>query len=344
MIEGMFYVYLLKSKIRDEIYIGSTKDIEKRVVEHNMGLEISTRRYKPWVLLYYEAYTLETYARMREKKLKYHGNAIRELKKRIGFVKVSAGSPSTTFAGSFVLPQNGNSGITVARSHSRVLRKSGAGFTMIELMVTIAIFALVSGIMLAKYPTFSSRIVLENTAHQIGLSVREAQTYGLSVKEFSDIANVFPTYGIHFRVSGSLDQDPASQKNFVLFADLLPTPSTPTENNDLYDGVSGCSVTGGECVEQFTIENANSIILLCGNLKDKNATVDDWQENGADCSLSSLDITFTRPNPDAHIIGNSTIVGAEGLAIFSDAEIVVRSPRGDTKMIVVWSTGQISTE
>lgn len=222
---------------------------------------------------------------------------------------------------------------------------SSHGFTMMELLVTISIFALVSGVMLAKYPTFSSRIVLENTAHQVALSVREAQTYGLSVKGLASISGVFPTYGVHFRVSGSLGEDPASQKNFVLFADLLPNISTPTGNNKIYDGVSDCSVTGGECVEQFTIGNANSIVLLCGNLKDKNATIENWQTvPGADCSLSSLDISFTRPNPDSYIIGNSTIVGQEGPAVFSDAAIIVRSPRGETKTIIVWPTGQISTE
>ncbi len=223
--------------------------------------------------------------------------------------------------------------------------KASFGFTMIELAVTISIFALVSGVMLAKYPTFSSRIVLENTAHQVALSVREAQTYGLSVKGLGGIFGVFPTYGVHFRVSGSLDQDPASPKRFVLFADLLPNISTPTANNKIYDGASDCSVTGGECVEQFTIENANSIVLLCGNLKENNATIEDWQTiPGADCSLSSLDVSFTRPDLDSYIMGNSTIPGQEGLAIFSDAEIIVRSPRGEVKMIVVWPTGQISTE
>lgn len=80
----MYYVYILKSKLYDQIYIGSTNDLRKRLSEHNDGQGISTKRYKPWKLLYYEAYHEETMARMREKRLKYNGNAIRELKKRIG--------------------------------------------------------------------------------------------------------------------------------------------------------------------------------------------------------------------------------------------------------------------
>jgi len=34
---------------------------------------------------YYEAYIYEVSARIREKKLKHHGNALRELKKRVVF-------------------------------------------------------------------------------------------------------------------------------------------------------------------------------------------------------------------------------------------------------------------
>ena len=87
----MYYVYILQSKINDEIYVGSTNDIGRRLKEHNNGEEMSTRRYMPWGLLYYEAYQTEGLARMREKGLKSHGNAIRELKKRIALSKSGAG-------------------------------------------------------------------------------------------------------------------------------------------------------------------------------------------------------------------------------------------------------------
>ena len=80
----MYYVYILKSKIRNEIYIGSTNDLKRRLKEHNEKKEISTKRYAPWALYYYEAYLTEKLVRIREKKLKYNGNAIRELKNRIG--------------------------------------------------------------------------------------------------------------------------------------------------------------------------------------------------------------------------------------------------------------------
>ncbi|OGD72230.1 hypothetical protein A3D09_02890 [Candidatus Collierbacteria bacterium RIFCSPHIGHO2_02_FULL_49_10] len=82
----MYYVYVLVNDKNNQIYTGSTIDLRKRFSEHNAGKSPSTRRYMPWRLIYYEAYKTEELARSREKKLKYNGNAIRELKKRIGIM------------------------------------------------------------------------------------------------------------------------------------------------------------------------------------------------------------------------------------------------------------------
>ncbi len=219
-----------------------------------------------------------------------------------------------------------------------------SGFTMIELLVTVAIFALMTSVLLANYPKFSSKILLENTAHSIGLSVRQAQTYGLNVRGVRvGITDIFPTYGIHFSLNGINELDPADRKHFLLFADTLPDPETPTTNNKIYDAVADCSLFGGECAEQFSIQSAEQIYLLCGNLKSTGATIENWEGiPGADCTLTSLDVAYTRPNPDASIKGTSAFSGPE--TVFTDGEIVVRSPRGEYKTVVVWSTGQISVE
>lgn len=80
----MYYVYILVSTFNNQLYIGSTNDLKRRICEHNNGEVSSTKRYKPWMLYYYEAFKMENLARLREKRLKYSGNAVRELKKRIG--------------------------------------------------------------------------------------------------------------------------------------------------------------------------------------------------------------------------------------------------------------------
>lgn len=64
------YVYVLVSNKRTGFYIGYTKDLKKRFAEHNKGLSFSTKPFKPWQLIYYEAHTNEADARRREKYLK----------------------------------------------------------------------------------------------------------------------------------------------------------------------------------------------------------------------------------------------------------------------------------
>ena len=61
-----FYVYLLESIKFDEIYTGYTDDLRRRIKEHNLGKNFSTKRYKPWKLVYYEACLNEKDAKRRE--------------------------------------------------------------------------------------------------------------------------------------------------------------------------------------------------------------------------------------------------------------------------------------
>jgi len=83
----MYYIYVLQSELNGQSYVRSTNNLKTRFKQHNNDRITSTKRYKPWKLLYYEAYESEKLARIREKRLKYNGNAMRELKKRIGFCK-----------------------------------------------------------------------------------------------------------------------------------------------------------------------------------------------------------------------------------------------------------------
>lgn len=66
----MFYTYCLQSLKNNELYIGFTKDLKKRLSEHNQGLNFSTKQYKPWKVIYYEGCIEESDARRREGYLK----------------------------------------------------------------------------------------------------------------------------------------------------------------------------------------------------------------------------------------------------------------------------------
>ena len=77
----MYYVYVLQSE-KEKSYVGYTKDLKKRLKEHNAGRCKSTKG-REWKLVYYEAYLSQDDALRREKALKSRGQAKRWLKERI---------------------------------------------------------------------------------------------------------------------------------------------------------------------------------------------------------------------------------------------------------------------
>lgn len=79
----MFYVYVLKSEKDDDLYVGSTNDLRRRIREHQKGYSFSTSFRRPFALVYYEAYRNERDARTREQRLKLRGQARRHLLARI---------------------------------------------------------------------------------------------------------------------------------------------------------------------------------------------------------------------------------------------------------------------
>lgn len=78
----MFFVYMLKSKKNENLYVGYTNDLKRRFKEHNDGKNISTKHKLSFELIYYEAYKSKGDARHRESNLKKHAQALKALKER----------------------------------------------------------------------------------------------------------------------------------------------------------------------------------------------------------------------------------------------------------------------
>lgn len=180
-----------------------------------------------------------------------------------------------------------------------------AGFSLIELLVSVSIFVIITSVILARHSTFSGTLLVENLAYDIALSIRKAQVFGLSIKESSP--GRFDTgYGVHFNKENN--------KSYIFFKD--------SNKNKKYDGSS-------EAIEAFTLEKGNIISQFCAIFS-----------NGIEkCSSSGdieyIDIMFERPNPDAII--KSNIPGE-----IASADITVLSPNGTQWSIETITTGQIS--
>ena len=77
----MFYVYVLDNN-KEELYVGYTNNLKRRLAEHNQKRTHSTKSGAPWRCIYYEACLVEADARRREGYLKTSGGR-RMLKLRL---------------------------------------------------------------------------------------------------------------------------------------------------------------------------------------------------------------------------------------------------------------------
>ena len=66
----MHYVYILYSERIDRYYVGRTKNIEKRIDDHNAGRSTYTRRGRPWIVVDKEEFEEKTEAIERELEIK----------------------------------------------------------------------------------------------------------------------------------------------------------------------------------------------------------------------------------------------------------------------------------
>ena len=67
---GMYYVYVIKSEKDNSLYKGITNSLSRRLREHNLGKNQSTKSKIPYCLVYYEVLENRLEARKKEKWLK----------------------------------------------------------------------------------------------------------------------------------------------------------------------------------------------------------------------------------------------------------------------------------
>ena len=66
----MNYVYILQSEKNGRFYVGSTTDFNKRMIEHQEGLVLSTKAYRPWKVVFRQEFENYSGARKAELKIK----------------------------------------------------------------------------------------------------------------------------------------------------------------------------------------------------------------------------------------------------------------------------------
>ncbi|MHB1048548.1 MAG: GIY-YIG nuclease family protein [Bacteroidota bacterium] len=87
----MFFVYIMISEKDGSLYTGQTKDIKKRLQQHNQGKVLSTRSKRPLTLRYFEIHGTRREAMFREWELKKKWNTDRKKKLIAAFDQLKCG-------------------------------------------------------------------------------------------------------------------------------------------------------------------------------------------------------------------------------------------------------------
>jgi prepilin-type N-terminal cleavage/methylation domain-containing protein len=194
--------------------------------------------------------------------------------------------------------------------------KNTKGFTFIELIVVMGIFAIISSVVLFSSRDFTSDIDLQNLAQKIALQASNMQRNALSGVQpnfFPDGANGAgsrwnPAYGLCFSTANDCQGD-ASPTNFVLFADDL--------NNNRY--------TTDEDIDIIQILGGEVVSSICARVGGSN-----------NCGQTSVDIVYTRPKT-----GPEITYGGQSA---ESATVTIQSETGETSDIVFWKTGQVEVQ
>jgi prepilin-type N-terminal cleavage/methylation domain-containing protein len=205
------------------------------------------------------------------------------------------------------------------------------GFTLLELLVVLAIIGIITVVTLTSQSTFNRTITLANTAYDIGLTFRYAETYGIGTRALGATANT--GYGLHFQKGVT--------ESFIFFADTYPPTTGAPLCHASPMGASAPDAKPGNCiydanygekVTSYQLGNGITVSDFCAY------TPSGWQcANSGTGSLSSLDLVYARPNPDAFIRYNGSYS-----AVATAACITVASATGNARYISVAASGEIN--
>lgn len=186
------------------------------------------------------------------------------------------------------------------------------GFTLVELVISLAIFSIMTALVVARYGSFNQGILLTNLAYDIALTLRTAQSYGLNVKsvrvgtDTNFVDSFAGTYGVHF------SSQSGSNTTILFFADNGFSPLSYDKDDTT--------------ISTLTIKRGSYVKVVCTGSYDTCST-----------SPDTLDVLFKRPDPNAIITSN-----AASSPTYPYAEIHLLSTDGGTKKIVVNRVGQIT--
>ncbi len=199
-------------------------------------------------------------------------------------------------------------------------RRAQPGFTLIEMLVVLAIIIIITAIALSGQGNFDRTLALNNATYDIGLSIREAQSYGVSSQAYAGTTNA--GYGIYLNTG--------TPSTYVLFADTNPAVASGAQPDAKPgDGLYSSSANPPELVKTYTLNNGFSVSSVCA-----------YAASGAKtCSptMSELSVTFGRPNSRTVVKGRTA-----SWSTYRSACLTVTGRSSDSRYLYLAETGQVS--
>jgi len=199
---------------------------------------------------------------------------------------------------------------------SRSLPSKRGGFSLVEVIITMAIISILTALVMVRYGAFNSTVLLKNQAYEIALDIRDAQVRAVSVR--SDENEFREEYGVFLSMSENFTQGVTNQQ-YLFWQDN--GPSTPARYNHGTDNV----------LQVLSLDDRFYIRDLYVNCTDPAYT---------SCTQTNqLSISFARPNFDANLVrGNGQPVETAHIIVapVSDPDTI--------RAVYVTSTGLVTVQ